>query len=114
LFNNSHNRIIDKDRFSFILAIIIGLVPEARSLSQPDSERVSPIIHQKSDRPSYIRGTIVGWEQVTPSAWLENLSLSSNEWLHLLFEIGGNNKIEAVCRSLVIEQLATQPLALSS
>ena len=65
------------------------------------------------DRKPANLGTIVGWEQVTPSPWLENLSLSPNELLHLLFEIGGNNKIEAVCRSLVVEQLVKRPLALS-
>ena len=33
LFNNSHNLIIDKEQFSFILAIIIGLVPQAIALN---------------------------------------------------------------------------------
>lgn len=59
-------------------------------------------------------GTIIGWGKVTPSPWLENLSLSPDEWLHLFFDVGGNNKIEALCRSLVIEQLAKQSLALTS
>lgn len=51
---------------------------------------------------------MVGWGQITPSPWLENLSLPASDWTHLFFEIGGNNKIEAVMRSLSIEQL-TQP-----
>lgn len=59
-------------------------------------------------------GTIIGWGKVTPSPWLENLSLSPDEWLHLFFNIGGNNKIEALCQSIVIEQLAKQSLALIS
>jgi hypothetical protein len=59
-------------------------------------------------------GTIIGWGKVTPSPWLENLSLSPDEWLHLFFDIGGNNKIEALCQSIVIEQLAAQSLALIS
>ncbi len=59
-------------------------------------------------------GTIIGWGKVTPSPWLENLSLSPDEWLHLFFDIGGNNKIEALCQSIVIEQLAKQSLALIS
>ncbi len=59
-------------------------------------------------------GTIIGWGKVTPSPWLENLSLSPDEWLHLFFDIGGNNKIEALCQSIVIEQLAKQSLAVIS
>ena len=59
-------------------------------------------------------GTIIGWGKVTPSPWLENLSLSPHEWLHLFFDIGGNNKIEVLCQSIVIEQLAKQSLALIS
>jgi hypothetical protein len=59
-------------------------------------------------------GTITGWGKVTPSPWLENLSLSPDEWLHLFFDIGGNNKIEALCQSIVIEELAKQSLALIS
>jgi hypothetical protein len=59
-------------------------------------------------------GTIIGWGKVTPSPWLENLSLSPDQWLHLFFDIGGNNKIEALCQSIVIEQLAKQSLALIS
>lgn len=59
-------------------------------------------------------GTIIGWGKVTPSPWLENLSLSPHEWLHLFFDIGGNNKIEALCQSIVIEQFAKQSLALIS
>lgn len=59
-------------------------------------------------QPFQTLGTIVGWGQVTPSFWLENLSLPAFDWIHLFFEIGGNNKIEAVMRSLSIEQL-TQP-----
>jgi hypothetical protein len=57
-------------------------------------------------------GTIIGWDKVTPSPWLENLSLSPDQWLHLFFDIGGNNKIEALCQSIVIEQLAQKSLAL--
>lgn len=59
-------------------------------------------------------GTIIGWGKVTPSPWLENLSLSPDEWLHLFFDIGGNNKIEALCQSIVVEELAKQSLALIS
>lgn len=59
-------------------------------------------------------GTIIGWGKVNPSPWLENLSLSPDEWLHLFFDLGGNNKIEALCQSIVIEQLAKQSLALIS
>lgn len=59
-------------------------------------------------------GTIIGWGKVTPSPWLENLSLSPDEWLHLFFDIGGNNKIEALCQSIVIEELAKQSLAIIS
>ena len=58
-------------------------------------------------------GTITGWGKVTPSPWLENLSLSPDEWLHLFFDIGGKNKIEALCRLLVIEQLTQQPVAIN-
>lgn len=58
-------------------------------------------------------GTIIGWGKVNPSPWTENLSLSPDEWLHLFFDIGTHNKIEALCHSLVIEQLVEQPLALS-
>jgi hypothetical protein len=58
-------------------------------------------------------GTIIGWGKVNPSPWIENLSLSPDEWLHLFFDIGTHNKIEALCHSLVIEQLVEQPLALS-
>ncbi|MGA9377218.1 MAG: hypothetical protein WBV73_00330 [Phormidium sp.] len=58
-------------------------------------------------------GTIIGWGKVTPSPWLENLSLSPDQWLHLFFDIGGNNKIEALCQSIVIEELAKQSLALN-
>ncbi|MBZ8180505.1 hypothetical protein [Oscillatoria salina] len=57
-------------------------------------------------------GTIVGWGQVNPSPWLEELSLTASEWIHLFFEIGGDNKIEALVRSLTIEQLAKPPLAI--
>ena len=53
-------------------------------------------------------GTIIGWGKVIPSPWLEDLSLSPNDWLHLFFDIGANNKIEVLCRSLVIEQVAKQ------
>lgn len=66
------------------------------------------------EQPPANLGTIIGWGKVTPSPWLEHLSLSPNDWLHLFFDIGGNNKIEALCRSLVIEQLAQQSLALTS
>ncbi|MCT7973940.1 hypothetical protein [Laspinema olomoucense] len=59
-------------------------------------------------QPPQTLGTIVGWGQVKPSPWLESLSLSASDWTHLFFEIGGNNKIEAVMRSLSIEPL-TQP-----
>jgi len=59
-------------------------------------------------------GTVIGWGKVTPSPWLENLSLSPDEWLHLFFDLGGNNKIEALCQSIVIEELAKQSLALIS
>ncbi|MEQ9550051.1 MAG: hypothetical protein RIM23_10575 [Coleofasciculus sp. G3-WIS-01] len=52
--------------------------------------------------------TIIRWGKVTPSPWLEDLSFSPDDWLHLFFDIGGNKKIEALCRSLVIEQLAKQ------
>ena len=58
-------------------------------------------------------GTIIGWGKVTPSPWLENLSLSPDEWLHLFFDIGGNNKIEALCRLPAIEQLTQQPVAIN-
>ena len=59
-------------------------------------------------------GTIIGWGQVSPSPWIENLSLSPDEWLHLFFDLGGNNKIQALCQSLVIEKLAQESLALTS
>ncbi len=59
-------------------------------------------------------GTIIGWGQVSPSPWIENLSLPPDEWLHLFFDIGGNNKIQAVCQSLVIEKVAQESLALTS
>ncbi|MEQ9672469.1 hypothetical protein [Coleofasciculus sp. G2-EDA-02] len=59
-------------------------------------------------------GSIIGWGKVTPSPWLEQLSLSPSDWLHLFFDIGRNNKLEALCHSLAIEQLAQQPLALTS
>lgn len=50
-------------------------------------------------------GTIVGWRQVTPSSWVKNLGLLPENWLHLEFDIGGDNKIEALCHSLSVEQL---------
>jgi len=50
-------------------------------------------------------GTIVGWGRVIPSSWIQSQSLSEQEWLHLFFEIGGNNRIELVCKSLVVEHL---------
>ncbi|MEH2266491.1 hypothetical protein [Nostoc sp.] len=59
-------------------------------------------------------GTITGWGKVTPSPWIENLSLSPDEWLHLFFDIGGNNKIEVLCQSLVIEKIAQESLVLTS
>jgi len=59
-------------------------------------------------------GTIIGWDKVNPSPGLENLSLSPDEWLHLFFDIGGNNKIEALCQSIVIKKLAKQSLAMTS
>ncbi len=58
-------------------------------------------------------GTIVGWRQVTPSPWIENLGLSQENWLHLEFNIGKENKIEALCHSLTVEQVTTQELILS-
>ncbi|GAB4287186.1 MAG: hypothetical protein Fur0025_20370 [Oscillatoriaceae cyanobacterium] len=53
-------------------------------------------------------GTIVGWGKVTPSPWLQSLSLPESEWIHLFFDIGGNNKIEALARAIGVERL-TQP-----
>ncbi|MCL1464043.1 hypothetical protein [Argonema galeatum] len=50
-------------------------------------------------------GTIIGWGKITPSPWLENLCLPPQEWIHLFFDIGGDNRIEAVCRGMTIEQL---------
>ncbi len=50
-------------------------------------------------------GTIIGWGKVAPSPWLENLFLTPQEWIHLFFDIGGDNRIEAVCRGMTIEQL---------
>ncbi len=58
-------------------------------------------------------GTIIGWGQIEPSPWLQTHSLSESEWMHLYFDIGGNNRIEAICRSLSIEQLTpTHPVQL--
>lgn len=54
-------------------------------------------------------GTIVGWRQVTPSSWIDNLGLSPENWLHLEFNIGKGNKIEAICRSLKVE-VATEEM----
>ncbi len=54
-------------------------------------------------------GTIVGWRQVTPSSWIDNLGLSPENWLHLEFNIGKGNKIEAICRSLTVE-VATEEM----
>lgn len=59
-------------------------------------------------------GTIVGWGQVTPSPWIENLGLPAADWLHLEFEIGGDNKIKALCRSLKVEQLTVRSPILTS
>ena len=64
-----------------------------------------------ADRPPANLGTIAGWGKVTPSPWLQNLSLSADEWVHVFFEIGAKNKIEALARSLTIEQLTKPPLA---
>lgn len=50
-------------------------------------------------------GTIVGWGRVMPSSWIQSQGISEQEWLHLFFEIGGNNRIELVCKSLVVEHL---------
>jgi len=50
-------------------------------------------------------GTVVGWGRVTPSPWIEELDLPPADWLHLEFDVGGDNKIEALCRSLKVEQL---------
>ncbi|MEG3929728.1 MULTISPECIES: hypothetical protein [unclassified Microcoleus] len=56
--------------------------------------------------------------ELTASAWISTParggSNSPDQWLHLFFDIGGNNKIEALCQSIVIEQLAKQSLALIS
>jgi hypothetical protein len=59
-------------------------------------------------------GTIIGWGKVSPSPWIENLSLDSDKWLHLFFDIGGNNKIEALCQSIVIDKLTQPSLVLTS
>lgn len=59
-------------------------------------------------------GTIVGWGQVSPSPWIKNLGLLSEDWLHLEFDIGGDNKIEALCRSLKVEQLKERSLVLTT
>ncbi|WP_199247116.1 hypothetical protein [[Phormidium] sp. ETS-05] len=56
-------------------------------------------------------GTIVGWGQVTPSPWLESLSLPESEWIHVFFDIGGNNKIEALARAIGVEQLTQAVIA---
>ncbi|HIK09336.1 MAG TPA: hypothetical protein IGS52_03540 [Oscillatoriaceae cyanobacterium M33_DOE_052] len=56
-------------------------------------------------------GTIVGWGQVTPSPWIQSLSLLESEWIHVFFDIGGNNKIEALARTLTVERLTQPPLA---
>ncbi|MEA5527657.1 hypothetical protein [Nodularia spumigena] len=69
--------------------------------------------HNLEEVPANL-GTITGWGQVSPSPWIGNLSLSPDEWLHLFFDIGGNNKIQAVCQSLVIEKVAQESLALTS
>ncbi len=50
-------------------------------------------------------GTIVGWGRVIDSSWIQSQSLSEQEWLHLFFEIGGDNRIDLVCKSLVVEDL---------
>jgi hypothetical protein len=59
-------------------------------------------------------GTIISWGKVSPYPWIENLSLDSDEWLHLFFDIGGNNKIEALCQSIVIDKLTQPSLVLTS
>lgn len=69
--------------------------------------QINPNLQTETQPPQNL-GTIVGWGQVTPSPWLETLSLPASDWIHLFFDIGGNNKIEAVMRSLSIEPL-TQP-----
>lgn len=64
---------------------------------------------EHSIAPTHL-GTIVGWRQVTPSSWIENLGLLPENWLHLEFDIGGDNKIEALCNSLTVEELTTPPM----
>lgn len=59
-------------------------------------------------------GTVIGWGRVTPSPWIENLGLPPADWLHLEFDIGGDNKIEALCRSLKVEELKARSLLLTS
>lgn len=63
----------------------------------------------KSGYQSHL-GTIVGWGLVTPSEWLLPQKVAEDLWLHLRFEIGSDSFIEALCRSLAVQQ---QEFALS-
>ncbi|WP_204103026.1 MULTISPECIES: hypothetical protein [Spirulina sp. CCY15215] len=56
-------------------------------------------------------GTIVGWGRINSSSWLQNLSFSPDNWLHLFFDLGGENRIEILARSLSIQP---SPILLAS
>jgi hypothetical protein len=52
LFNNSHNLIIDKEQFSFILAIIIGLVPQAIAFATKSTRVRSYPVGNRPENPN--------------------------------------------------------------
>lgn len=70
----------------------------------------NPEINDSNSIPLNL-GTIVGWGRVQPSSWLKNLALSPNDWLHLFFDLGGENRIEILARSL---DLQPSPVILAS
>lgn len=74
--------------------------------------QLNPHLDRHSESATHL-GTIIGWRQITPSLWIENLGLPSENWLHLEFDIGGDNKIEALCHSLTVEHLTAPQMVLS-
>jgi len=65
--------------------------------------QLNPTRPKPGSTPSHL-GTIVGWGLVTPSEWLLCQQLAATEWLHLRFQIGSDSFIEALCRSLAVQQ----------
>jgi len=50
-------------------------------------------------------GTIVGWQRINPSPWVEERQLSPMNWIDVFFQIGADGYIHALCREIVVDQL---------